>query len=166
MLLIPLAAFTVALIYAATTDASSMRISNKTVMVVLAAFALATPLAWDGWVVFGEHMLVGLAFFVAGFTMFAVGGLGGGDAKLMAATGLWWTAGDAVPYIFWVTILGAALAIFLLLGRNFVPASVSTHPMVARMFSEQKKMPYGLALAGGALIVLPSSDIVQRALFL
>ena len=166
MILIPLGLFVLALLYAATTDASSMLITNKTVLVVMVAFALATPLAWDGWAVFGEHMLVGLAFFVAGFIMFAVGGLGGGDAKLMAATGLWWTAGDVLPYIFWVTILGALLAIFLLLGRNVVPASVTTHPMVAKMFSEQKKMPYGLALTGGALIVLPSSDLVQRALFL
>ena len=165
MLLIPLALFVLALLYAATTDASSMLITNKTVMVVLVAFALATPLAWDGWAVFGEHMLIGLAFFVAGFVMFAVGGLGGGDAKLMAATGLWWTAGDAIPYVMWVTVFGGVLALFLMLGRNFMPASVTTHRMVAKMFSEQKKMPYGLALTAGALVVLPGSDIVQRTLF-
>ena len=165
MILIPLALFAIALIYAATTDAASMLITNRTVVVVMVAFALATPLAWESWAVFGEHMLVGLCFFLAGFVMFAIGGLGGGDAKLMAATGLWWTGMDVIPYIFNVTILGAGLALFLIFGRKYVPASVASHRMVARMFSEEKKMPYGIALAGGALMVLPSSDLVQRALF-
>ena len=165
MILVPLAVFAVALIYAALTDASSMRITNRTVLVIMLAFFAATPFAWESWAVFGEHMLVGLVFFVAGFVMFAVGGLGGGDAKLMAATGLWWTLPDAVPYVVYVTLLGGVLAMLLLAGRNFVPASVSTNRFLARMFAEEKKMPYGLALSAGALIVLPGSDIVQRALF-
>lgn len=165
LIILPLIVLCMALIYAAISDAGSMTITNHTSLVIMVAFALATPMAWESWAVFGEHMLVGLAFFVAGFVMFAVGGLGGGDAKLMAATGLWWTAADALPYIAYVTIIGGAIALFLLLFRSYVPVRVTTSAWVGRMFKETKKMPYGLALSAGALLVLPGSDIVQRSLF-
>jgi len=164
LLLLPLGIFVFALIFAAFSDANSMTISNKISLIIMVAFALAMPIAWDGWAMFAQHMAVGLAFFVAGFVMFAVGGLGGGDAKLMAATALWWTWPDALLYIFYTTLFGGLLALFLMVGKKYLPVSVATNTMVARMFTETKKMPYGIALAAGALAVLPGSDIVQRVL--
>jgi len=164
LLLFPLAIFAGALIFAALSDAASMKISNRISLAIIIAFAIATPIAWESWAVFGEHMFIGLIFFVAGFIMFAVGGLGGGDAKLMSAIALWWTWPDVLPYIFYVTVLGAVLAIFMMVGRNFVPASIATNGMVSRMFSNEKQIPYGIALALGSLLVLPGSDIVQRVL--
>lgn len=163
LLLLPLAVFVTALIYAAISDASSMIISNKICLVVMLAFAASVPLSWVGWGVFGEHMLVGLVFFLVGFVLFAVGGLGGGDAKLMAAIGLFWTWPDAAAFVIYVTLYGGALALFLMIGRNVMPVSVSTNGLVAKMFATEKKMPYGIALALGAMTVLPTSDIVQRA---
>ena len=163
LLLLPLAVFVTALIYAAISDASSMIISNKICLVVMLAFAASVPLSWAGWGVFGEHMLVGLVFFLVGFVLFAVGGLGGGDAKLMAAIGLFWTWPDAAAFVIYVTLYGGALALFLMIGRNVMPVSVSTNGLVAKMFATEKKMPYGIALALGAMTVLPTSDIVQRA---
>jgi len=164
LLFIPLSIMVLALIYAALSDASSMIISNKICLVVMAAFAMSVPLAWDGWAVFGEHMLVGLSFFVMGFILFAVGGLGGGDAKLMAAIGLFWTWGDALLFLVNVTIYGGALALVLLMARNYVPVNVSTNSFVVKMFANEKKIPYGIAITLGALTVLPTSDIVQRTL--
>ena len=165
LLLLPIGIFVFALIYAAFSDARAMTISNKISLAIIVAFALATPLAWESWAMFGQHMGVGLVFFIAGFAMFAVGGLGGGDAKLMAATALWWSWGDALMYVFYTTLFGGLLALFLMLGKKYIPVRVATSGLVGQMFTETKKMPYGIALAAGALMVLPGSDLVQRAFF-
>ena len=162
MLFIPLSIFGVCQVYAALNDARAMRIPNITSLFVLVAFALRVPAAWDGWGILSVHLAVGGLFFAAGFAMFAFGWLGGGDAKLMAATALFWTWPDAVTYIVYTTVLGGLLVLVLMVARNFVPVRIATHSLVAHMFREEKKVPYGIALAGGALLTLPTSDIVMR----
>ena len=144
---------------AAAKDATSMTIPNWISLAVIAGFFIVIPFVWQGLDTFITHLLVGLSFFSVGFAMFAFGWLGGGDAKLMAATALWWQWDEAVIYIFYTTMLGGALAILLVFGRRFIPSSVLTADWAHHLFKDEKKMPYGLALAGGALLTLPQSAI-------
>jgi len=148
---------------AAYKDATTMKIPNWISLVLVAGFFLILPFIWQGFPVLGEHLLVGLVFFVAGFAFFAFGWLGGGDAKLMAATALWWQWSEVATYIVYTTLIGAALGLFLLLGRKFVPVSILTSPWTYQLFKEEKNMPYGLALAGGAMLTLPNSAIFKAA---
>ena len=145
-------------------DATSMTIPNWISLALLAGFFLITPFVWQGLEVFGTHLLVGFAFFAAGFAMFAFGWLGGGDAKLMAATGIWWLWDDAFLYVSYTTIAGGILALFLLLGRKYIPVRVLTSRFAQQMLKDEKKMPYGIALAVGALLTLPQSAIFKAAL--
>lgn len=156
--------FSFCMLMAAYMDASIMKIPNWISLVIIALFLAMTPFAWDGVAVFGEHLLVGLAFFIAGFAMFALGWMGGGDAKLLAATALWWTWADAALYIFYVGAIGGCLALLLLVGRNYAPARLATSSWFYGLFKEEKQMPYGLALAGGALLTLPQSEILKVAI--
>ena len=149
---------------AAAKDATSMTIPNWISLAVIAGFFVVTPFVWQGLDIFTTHLLVGLSFFAAGFVMFALGWLGGGDAKLMAATGLWWQWDEAVIYIFYTTMLGGALAILLVFGRKYIPSRVLTADWAHHLFKDEKKMPYGLALAGGALLTLPQSAIFLKSL--
>lgn len=158
------AIFIVTMLLVAYKDATSMTIPNWISLVLLAAFFLFTPFVWQGWGVFGTHLLVGFTFFAAGFIMFALGWLGGGDAKLMAATGIWWLWPDAFLYVVYTTIAGGVLALFLILGRKFLPVKLMANPLVQRLFKDEKKMPYGIALAVGALLTLPQSAIYKAAL--
>ena len=141
-------------------DLTSMTIPNWISLVLVAGFFMLTPFAWQGWAVLGTHILVGLTCFTVGVGMFALGWLGGGDAKLFAATSLWWVWGDVWPYdLVYTAIAGGVLAIFLLVGRKYLPVKVLTTDWMHRLFKDEKKMPYGLALAFGALMTLPKSDI-------
>ena len=151
--------FALTMIMAAMKDASTMTIPNWISLVLIAGFFVIIPFAWPGWEAFGTHLLVGMTFFLVGFAMFAFGWLGGGDAKLMAATGLWWTWPDAMLYVVYTTVLGGLIAIGLLIGRKYIPVRILTEPWAHNMFKDGKKMPYGLALAAGALITLPQSAI-------
>lgn len=157
------AIFTLTMLTAAIKDASTMTIPNWVSLALLGGFVLVMPFVWQGLPNFGEHLGAGFAMFALGFAMFAFGWLGGGDAKLMAATSFWWTWPDLFMYFMYTTLAGGVLAIFILIGRKYMPVSVMTSPWMHRMFRDEKKMPYGLALAFGALVTLPQSDIFNYA---
>jgi prepilin peptidase CpaA len=152
------------MIMAAIKDAAIMKIPNWISLLTIALFFIMMPFAWTGFPAFGEHLLVGLVVFAAGFAMFALGWLGGGDAKLMAATSLWWVWSDLIMYIFYTGVIGGVLALLMLVGRKYAPVWLSTSSWGYGLFKEEKKMPYGLALAGGALLTLPQSAIFKAAL--
>jgi len=165
-----LLAFLIVVIFASTMlmaafkDATTMTIPNWISLALIAGFFIVIPFVWPGWEAFGTHILVGLSFFLAGFAMFAFGWLGGGDAKLMAATALWWQWPDAVVYVLYTTVIGCFLALALMIGRKFIPVRILTAPWAYKMFKDEKKMPYGLALASGALITLPQSQLFLQAI--
>ncbi len=166
MTLIPLfiiAVFAGCMLAASWNDMTSMTIPNWISVVLFVGFLIVAPLVWQGWANFGTHILVGLVCFAAGILMFALGWMGGGDAKLLAATSFWWVWADLAYYLFYTALAGGALALFLLLGRQFLPVRLMTTDWMHRLFKDEKRMPYGLALAFGALVTLPRSEIYQFA---
>jgi prepilin peptidase CpaA len=151
--------FAAPLLIAAYTDFWSMKIPNLISLAMAVGFFVTLPLTWQSLPVFSEHLIVGATFFIAGFAMFAFGWLGGGDAKLMAGISLWLGWGDAMPFIIMTTIFGAVLAIFLIFGGRVMPVRLRTSEVGMRLFQGGKDMPYGLALAAGALYIWPTSQI-------
>ncbi|MBN9576732.1 MAG: prepilin peptidase, partial [Alphaproteobacteria bacterium] len=94
MAFIPFAFLLALLVVAAAWDVASFTIPNTLQLgLVLAfiAFALLAPLPLS---VVGMHVLAGLTALALGFTLFALGYVGGGDAKLLAAVALWLGFGD------------------------------------------------------------------------
>lgn len=155
--------FAATMVTAAIKDASTMLIPNWVSLLVLGAFFVTVPFVWQGFAHLGEHLLVGIAMFLLGLALFAPGWLGGGDAKLLAATSFWWTWPDLLTYGIYTTLAGGVIALFILVGRKFMPVKVMTMPWMHRMFRDETKMPYGLALAFGALATLPQSEIFRYA---
>jgi len=148
----------VAMLSAAYNDALTMKIPNWISVFLLIGFFAVTPFVWTSLPVFGEHLLVGVSVFLFGFFLFAKGWLGGGDAKLMAATAFWWQWSDLLMYFVYTTIAGGVIAAFILWGRKFVPAQVLTAPWLHNLVKDEKRMPYGLALAFGAVNLFFAED--------
>ena len=73
------------------------------------------------------HLAVGAALLVAGMLLFSLNLVGGGDAKLLAAAALWIGYDQLVPFLFYVTIFGGALALILLAYRR-LPATALPLP--------------------------------------
>lgn len=151
--------FAAPLMMAAYTDYSSMRIPNTVVLALMAAFFVSLPLHWQGIGVLGEHLGMFASFLAVGFVFFALGWLGGGDAKLMAAIALWLGWQDAMMFIVYTTLFGAAIALFLMLSKRFAPVRLRTSAFGMKIYQGDKDMPYGIALAAGALYVWPSSQL-------
>lgn len=149
---------------AALNDANAMKIPNRIPLIVLAAYFVMVPFTWAGVPIFLEHLLVGAVLFAIGFAMFAFGWMGGGDSKLLAATAFWFTWPDAFTYMIYTALFGGVLTFFVILGRRYIPVKIMTSQWAHTMFRDETKIPYGLALAAGAIATLPQSQIFKASL--
>ena len=150
------------MIAAAVSDVFSLRIPNwltgLTALLFIPMAALTgMPLAEFGW-----HLLSGLILFVFGYFLFSFGLFGGGDAKLMAAAGLWFGTSGSISFLFMTAMAGGALAIGVGLWSLLVMAvDIHGSGAVAGMGEAAKKikpkLPYGFAFAIGAILAFPQS---------
>lgn len=153
----------VLLIIAAASDVLSLRIPN---WLNIATAALFFPMAWATGMPlheFGVHLAVGAGLFMAGFMFFQFGLFGGGDAKLMAAAGLWLGSAQALPFLFMTALAGGLLAVFVGLW-SVVAMHWDIHAsdrewagFGKRLFSLKPNVPYGLAFAVGGIIAFKDS---------
>lgn len=150
--------------YAACSDLLSMRISNRVSLLIVAAFvamALAMRLPPGEWLM---HGAAGAAVLLVTFSMFAFGWIGGGDAKLAAATALWLGWGESLmQYGLASSLFGGALTLALLQFRT-VPLPRFAHwPWLLRLHHRETGIPYGIALAAGGLAAFPQSPLWMLA---
>ncbi len=99
----------------------------------------------------------------AGAALFAKGWIGGGDAKFFSAVCLWLGFGTMAEYTLAASLAGGALTVLLLLIRRLPVAAFIKAPWVLRLADPEAGVPYGVALAVGAVMVLPYTDLFRLA---
>src|SRR5580658_1154602 len=105
-----------------------------------------------------------LAILAIAFVMFGLGWVGGGDAKLAAATALWLGWSSILDYGVTAAIYGGILALIILAARMApLPAALARFAWVARLHDGKTGVPYGIALAAAGLIQYPASRIWAAA---
>lgn len=149
-------------------DLVSYRIPNWVSLALIAGFLLASAAGMAAGLplkIVGLNLAVGAAALAVGVAMFAFGWIGGGDAKLFAAAALWigWPA--VGTYLEVTALSGGALAVLLLslrapTVRSFALAGPA---WFARLAAPGESVPYGVAIAVGALTAFPASILVQAA---
>jgi prepilin peptidase CpaA len=150
--------FPVAMAFAAISDLLTMSISNRlTSALALGFFGMAVligmPLADVGF-----HVLASVIVLTICFGFFAFGWIGGGDAKLAAATTLWLGFAHLPKYLFLAAIIGGALTLILIsLRARPLPLSLIGIRWVERLHSANSGIPYGIALAAAGLAVYPQT---------
>lgn len=147
--------FPFAMAYAAATDLLTMRISNAVSIGLVAAFVVMAPIAGMSVQEMLMHLGVGVAVLIAGMLLFSLRWVGGGDAKLLAAAALWIGYDQLLPFLVIVTIFGGVLALFLLAYRSMPAGALPLPAWALRLHSAGESMPYGIAIAAGALAVYP-----------
>ena len=100
-------------------DIASFTIPNFLNLALIAVFAVFAFSAGLSFSAIGWHLLAGLAALAIGFTLFALGHIGGGDAKLFAAVVLWLGLKDCLPYALLASLFGGGLALCLMLLRQW-----------------------------------------------
>jgi|SRR5579875_481012 prepilin peptidase CpaA len=155
------------MVFAALSDLLTMTISNyvSAVLVILfpaMAFACGLSMAEIFW-----HFSCGAAVLVLTFFMFARGLIGGGDAKLAAATAVWLGFDHLGDYALLASLSGGLLAIFILGIRKWPLSRVfPARQAIAHWLEPGSGIPYGVALAGAGLLLYPETSIWTAAAFL
>lgn len=132
-------------------DVRALRIPNKHVLVILAAFVLAfalSPASFGAW----WHPFAGGAVFLAvTYIMFACNLLGAGDAKFGAALALWVGLPGLMAYVMYMAIVGGVLgAASLFLKKKKPFKNPRAGGWVATVQSGGNAVPYGVAITVGA----------------
>ena len=95
---------------------------------------------------------------------FARGWIGGGDAKLAAATALWLGFDHLMAYLVYASLFGGLLTLVLLQVRTMpLPSLLAGQQWAERLHRKDSGVPYGIALAAAALVVYPDT-IWMRAI--
>jgi len=143
--------------FAAVSDLLTMTIPNRlSIALALAFFALA-PVAGLGWSDILGHMGACSAVLLCGILLFSMGWLGGGDAKLLAAASLWFGFEHLVEFLAYTAAFGGVLAAAILAYRNTPAGAFPLPGWAARLHAKGGGMPYGIAVAAGALFVYPAT---------
>lgn len=158
--IIALLIFPLCMAFAAISDLTSMRISNRLVLGLACGFIVAALLANLSMQDFAWHLGVGFAVLIVAFTFFALGWIGGGDAKLAAATALWLGAPTVLPYLVYGALLGGALTLVLLTARRFpLPQPLAAVSWIDRLHDQRTGIPYGIALSVAGLLTFSGSGL-------
>ncbi len=157
--------FPLLMIFAACSDLFTMTISNRVSVALVLGFLifalwLQLPLAEVG-----LHFVCGAAILCITFTMFAFGWVGGGDAKLAAATAVWLGFDHILDYGLFSAVFGGFLTLALLAVRRWpLPASLLRYSWITRLHDQKTGIPYGIALAIAGLLLYPDTSVWTKAI--
>ena len=153
---------------ACVTDVSTSRIPNVLTFAA-AALAIVFHASVPGGLGFthaGLGLIVGLAVF---FPLFALGAMGAGDVKLMAAIGAWIGWQSIVLVALYGSVAGGVLALVFALRRSYLRTALNNIKMLAQYWwvegikplpaltlesKNSVRMPYALAIAAGLAVTL------------
>jgi prepilin peptidase CpaA len=145
--------------FAASSDLLTMTISNRVSLILVGGFfALALGSGINVMDVLA-HVGAACIVLVVAFGFFTRGWIGGGDAKLAAATALWLGFDHLLPYLVYASLFGGALTLALLQFRTApLPGVLARQEWVQRLHRKDGGVPYGIALAAAALAVYPETQ--------
>lgn len=158
--------FPFCMVFAALSDMLSMTIANRVSLLLVAVFAVVAPFTGMDWVAYGWHFAAGALVLAITFGMFALGGMGGGDAKLMSATAVWMGFSlTLMEYLVMTAFIGGLLTVCILLYRRSPLAVYTGHNVFLRHLADAKGgVPYGIALGIGGLVTYPGTPLMIWAL--
>lgn len=158
--------FPFCMVFAVVSDMLSMSIANRVSVLLVVAFAVIAPLTGTDWQTYGWHFAAGGLVLSVTFALFAIGAIGGGDAKLLAATALWFGMSmELLSYLVTTAYLGGMLTIAILfLRKSPLVVFVSQNPFLRNLADPKLGVPYGIALGIGGLLTYPASAPMAWAL--
>src|SRR5262245_3322772 len=144
--------------FAASSDLFTMTISNRITLILVAGFFALGLVAGMNVHDVLSHVGAALSVLAVTFVFFARGWIGGGDAKLAAATALWLGFEHLMPYLLYASLFGGILTLAMIRFRLVpLPAMLADQEWVKRLHRLDAGVPYGIALAAAALMIYPDT---------
>src|SRR5215470_16213794 len=137
--------------FAASSDLLTMTISNRLSLALAGGFFLLIAVTGMSLYAVGMHLAAAMVVLVVAFAFFSQGWIGGGDAKLAAATALWFGFDHLLDYLIYASLFGGALTLAILQFRLMpLPRILAGQEWAQRLHREDSGVPYGIALAAAA----------------
>ena len=156
---IKLTLFPAMMAFAASSDLLTMTIANRVSLVLIGGFVVLAALSGLSGADLLSHVGAAAAVLAVAFVCFACGWIGGGDAKLAAATALWLGFGHLFDYLVYASLLGGALTLLIVQFRHLpLPRLLVGREWAERLHRQGGGVPYGIALAAAALVVYPQTE--------
>jgi prepilin peptidase CpaA len=148
--------------FAAASDLFTMTISNRVSLALAAGFLVLALMSGMAPYDVLSHVAAGATVLVVAFGCFAMGWVGGGDAKVAAGAALWFGFGHLLNYLLYASLFGGALTLLLLQFRQWpLPYPFANQPWLLKLHAKESGIPYGIALAIGALMIYPETEWVR-----
>jgi len=155
---IKLLLFPAMMAFAASSDLLTMTIPNRVSLIMIGGFALLAVATGMSLEQIALHAGAGLLVLCIAFGFFARGWIGGGDAKLAAATALWLGFDHLMAYLLYASIFGGILTLAMIRFRLMpLPKMLAEQEWVKRLHRLDGGVPYGIALAAAALLIYPET---------
>lgn len=145
-------------------DVTTMTIPNWVSIALTALFPVFALLNGMPLAQIGMHLAFGAGILVIGFLLFQINIMGGGDAKMIAATAVWTGLGAFAPFIVWMAIFGGVIAMTLLMARKAVRPGATQPAFVNRLLKPRGGVPYGVAILAGGLMALHALPFAATSL--
>jgi len=156
--LLRLTLFPAIMAFAASSDLITMTISNRVSIILVGGFLALALMSGMPTLEVLSHAGAGALVLVVTFGFFTCGWIGGGDAKLAAATAMWFGFDYLFNYLVYASLLGGALTLLLIELRLVpLPGLLAGQFWAQRLHRKDGDIPYGIALAGAALLVYPDT---------
>ena len=161
LLLATLVLFPMLMAFAAASDLLTMTISNRVSIALVCGFvAVALAAGMPPLMLLETHLACGAAVLVLTFALFAFGWIGGGDAKLAAATAVWLGWGHLFDYGLLSSLMGGALTLGILAFRKReIPVALAGRAWIGRLHAAGNGVPYGIALAIAGLVLYTDTAV-------
>jgi prepilin peptidase CpaA len=148
--------------FAAASDLLTMTISNRVSLALAAGFLILAVASGMEPMEILSHIGAGATVLAVAFGCFAMGWVGGGDAKVAATAALWFGFSHLMNYLLYASLFGGVLTLALLQLRQWpLPYALTGQAWLMRLHAKDGGIPYGIALAVGALMIYPETEWVN-----
>src|SRR3984885_10687739 len=114
---IRLTLFPAMMAFAAASDLFTMTIANRISLILIGGFGVLAAMTGMSLAEIGSHVGAAGAVLAVVFVFFGCGWIGGGDAKLAAATALWLGFAHLGDYLLYASLFGGALTLLIVQFR-------------------------------------------------
>src|SRR5579863_8704917 len=148
--------------FAAASDLFTMTISNRVSLALAAGFLVLALASGMGFTDLLLHLGAGATVLAVAFVCFAMGWVGGGDAKVAAAAALWFGFAHLLNYLLYASLFGGALTLLLLQFRQWpLHYALTDQTWLLKLHAKESGIPYGIALAVSALVIYPETEWIK-----
>lgn len=158
-----LSVFPLLIVMAGISDYFTLKIPNwvnALIAVSVIPFVLFSGMPME---IFAWHLAAGVLAFIVGFVLFSGGLIGGGDAKMLAACALWVGWNGLFQFAFYTALAGGVLALAMTIWHRLADKKdIKGLGWAKNILSESPKLPYGIAIAAGGVVVFPATWWIQQ----